>query len=1487
MPKRRALPSHASDQFLVVGIGASAGGLEACRKLFAAMPNKTGMAFIVIQHLDPNHPSMMVDLLAGHTRMAVRQAGDEMPIAPETIYVIPPGSYLSVKHGMLHLSQPTARHGSRLPFDYLLPTLAEAFGTRAVCIVLSGTGTDGSAGVLAVQERGGLIIAQAPEEASYDGMPRSAILTGAVDVVLPLADMPAALMVHARQPAALPQAPVAPRREATPEVLPEIIALLRAGTGNDFTQYKSGTVLRRVDRRMALAVPRPATIDDYIAQLRNSSAEQEQLARDLLIHVTSFFRDARVFDLLAKTVIPDLLRRQPTDEPLRVWVTGCSTGEEAYSLAILFREAIEADSRPVKLQIFASDIDPDTVATARDGFYAQAIEGDVAPARLARFFIKERDGYRVSPELRAAVVFTVQDVLTDPPFSRIDMVSCRNMLIYLLPEAQAKVFALFHFALRPGGILLLGNAETVNLEDGRFEQISKSERLYRHVGRARPGELGFVLAEVARVPARPGPSQPRSRQTVLADFCQRLVVQTYAPAAVLVNRRYECLYSVGPIDRYLRVAPGDPTSDLLAMARHHMQAKLRGALHQASLAGNRVIVPGGHMTTESGEVAFNIAVQPVQHEGEDLLLVSFIDEQKASKKVEHAAPLQDGARVSELEQELEATRTELQGAIRNLELSAEEQRAINEEALSVNEEFQSTNEELLTSKEELQSLNEELTALNTQLQETLERQRTTASDLQNVLYSTDVATIFLDTRLNIRLFTPATRALFNVIPNDVGRPLSDLNSLAFDATLLADAAAVLHLGELIEREIETHTGKWFIRRILPYRSADGGVGGVVITFVDQTERKQITDALMVAKRQAELANMAKSRFLAAASHDLRQPLQTLSLLQGFLAKTAESPRAATLIARLGDTLGAMSGMLNTLLDLNQIEAGTVRAEQAEFCIGDLLARLNDEFTYLAHAKGLELRVVPCSLMVRSDPRLLEQMIRNLLSNAVKYTKQGKILLGCRRHRDIVSIEVWDTGIGVPVNELDTIFEEYHQLDNTARERSRGLGLGLSIVRHLAGLLGHQIRVRSKLDRGSAFCIEVQLPPSAPPRALAPSGSATTVDNPRAQVGAVLVVEDDPELRELMEMLLTEEGHLTAVAADGLIAVDLVTSGKVHPDLVLADYNLPNGMNGLQVAARLRQVLGRQVPVIILTGDTATDTLRAIAAQQCVHMHKPVKMRDLVDAMNRLLPPAAPVAAAPAMPPAPPTPASPTPASPKPDSATPVTAEAAVPAHLTAVPGETVYVVDDDRMVREQIRALLELEGVAVQDFVSAEAFLAAYPRGAPGCLLLDVYLPGKSGLELVNQLRQSGHALPVVMVTGKGDVLMAVQSMKAGALDFIEKPVGAQQLLNAVERALAEGREADRLLAWREDAAHHVAGLTARQRQIMTMVLAGHPSKNIAADLGISQRTVENHRAAIMKRTATKSLPALARLALAANGNAGAAPTGTAAPPAKHHDEPD
>ncbi|MDO8287769.1 MAG: CheR family methyltransferase [Parvibaculum sp.] len=1440
-------PPTGAENFLVVGIGASAGGLDACRKLARSLPAESGMAFILIQHLDPTHESMMVDLLAGHTLIKVQQATDGMLIEPDNFYVIPPGHFLAIEDGRLKLSKPQARHGARMPFDFLLQSMAEDCGSRSVCVVLSGTGTDGSAGLKAVKEKCGFVIVQDPDDATYDGMPRNAIITGLVDLVLPVDEIADALVEHAQiKLTSLSENPgTAPDKVS--DCLPDIIDLLHKTTAHDFRLYKRGTLKRRIERRMGMRALKVSDMGTYLEMLRTDANETGLLAQDLLINVTNFFRDTHVFDYLADKVIPDLIRNQVSDQPIRVWIAGCSTGEEAYSIVMILREQITVADHNVKLQVFASDVDPDAIATAREGLYPESIESDVTPARLARFFSKDEHGYRVSAELRAAVVFTVHDVLVDPPFSRLDFISCRNLLIYLRPEAQAKAVSVFHFALRKSGVLLLGGSETINDIDGRFEIISKAERLYRHIGLSRLGDFGFTgLSEGLRVPARPGLGQVPSRQATLADLCRRVVMETYAPAALLINDKHEILHSIGPIDRYLQVAPGQPTHDLFAMTRQSITSKIRPAIQQAIREKSRVVVAGGRVDNKGDEVRFRIDIQPVVSDSEELLLICFVDEPKHTQMAVAATSPQDVTRVQELEKEVEAVNIELRSAIRDLELSSEDQKAINEEALSVNEEYQSTNEELLTSQEELQSLNEELTALNSQLQETLERQRTTSNDLQNVLYSTDVATLFLDDHLNIRFFTPATKLLFNVIPSDVGRPLADLNSLTVDRTILIDAREVLKHHLSVECEVQAAGDTWFIRRISPYRAHDGAVEGVVITFTDITDRKHISKALEDAKQQADLATIAKSRFLAAASHDLRQPLQTLALLQGLLAKSVVGEGPLKLVGRLNQTVSAMSSMLNTLLDLNQIEAGTVHPEMKMFPVNDLLNSLREEFAYFAQSQGLELRVVPCSVSICSDPHLLGQMVRNLLANALKYTKTGKVLLGCRRRKGAITIEVLDNGVGIPKNELEAIFEEYHQLDNVARERSRGLGLGLAIVRRLGIMLDHRVRVRSQPGRGSVFTIEVKHPTRQAIEKQNISNKDAdeyaAEDKPRG--GAILVVEDDPEVRELLELLLRSEGHEVMAAADGVKALDTVTRGSFRPDLLLADYNLPNGMNGLEVAAKLRVNLHREIPVIILTGDISTSTLRSIALHGCTQLNKPVKLDELTRTILRMLPevaPAAPAAVAPVR-----------------DTAS--DAPSGLP---------IVFVVDDDANLRSVIRRVLEEEGHVVKDFASSEAFLDSYRPGGEGCLLIDAYLPGMSGLELLQQLNELEQSLPSIMITGNSDVPMAVQAMKAGVSDFIEKPVSFDDLIVSIKHALELSRDSSKRYTWQKTAADHLAGLTARQREIMDMVLAGHPSKNIAVDLGISQRTVENHRAAIMKKTESKSLPALARLVLAAGAHKG------------------
>ena len=961
--------------------------------------------------------------------------------------------------------------------------------------------------------------------------------------------------------------------------------------------------------------------------------------------------------------------------------------------------------------------------------------------------------------------------------------------------------------------------------DGQFETVAKGERAYRRVGQDAPDRTGQAVLHQGSALVRPG-EERRVRSTTLqgaigrpvalAELGRRLVMEAYAPASVIIDTANTVLFSLGPTDRYLRLPPGHFTHDLLAMARPGLRGKLRTTI-QAAWDGGARVLDSGLMVGEGGSRPFRLTVHPVVEAGEPMLLVCFLDADRPERSEGVPLPPGQASRIAELERELDAIRAELQGTVRDLELSVEEQRAINEEALSVNEEYQSTKEEMLASKAELQSLNEELTAVNSQLQETLARQRTTSDDLQNVLYSTNVATLILDLDGRIRFFTPAVNALFAIIPSDVGRRLADLVALAPDGALAGDIRAMQDRLEPLEREIEAANGTWFRRRILPYRASGAWVEGVVITFTDITVRKVSDRALEAAKLDAEAANAAKSRFLAAASHDLRQPLQTLGLLQALLDDAIKGQKAKGLVARQKTTLGTVTGILDTLLDIDEIEPGAVQPVVSVFAINGLLERLREEFSFHAEAKALQLRVVPCGQQVRSDPKLLEQMIRNLLFNAIRYTSEGRILLGCRRQGGTLTIEVWDTGIGIQPVDLRATFEEYYQAGDAARQRSRGVGLGLSIVKRLGDLLGHPIKVLSRVGPGSGFSIE--LPRLASVKAASSSTTHSGVFGKHAGL-SILVVEDDPDLGEMLARLLRSQGYRVATAVDSRQAMGCVA--RSMPDLVLADYNLPNGPSGLELAAEIRAVAGRTLPVIILTGDVSSATLRAVKLEGCAVLRKPASLPGLHEAIARVL---------------------------------------TIP--MDAQP--EIIVVDDDDRVRSVIMEVLESDGWAVAGFQSGEAFLAAFRPDTIACLLIDVVLPGMSGIDLLEQLRAAGHAIPVIVITGQSDVPMALRAMKAGASDFIEKPVDRPGLLASVARALDRSGNVAKLAAWQKEAATLLAGLTRRQREIMSLVLAGQPSKNIAADLGISQRTVESHRASIMHRTGMRSLPALARLGLAAS----------------------
>lgn len=1423
-------------EFTIVGIGASSGGLNAVRALLKALPAKTGCAFLLVQHLDPVHESMLVELLSGDTRLTVVQAVDGARIQPEHMYVIPPGYFMSVETGEIRLTHLRERHGARLPFDFLLNSLAQEYGRLVISVVLSGSGADGSGAIGRIRDAGGLVLIQDPNEAEFDGMPRSAIAQAAGADILPVASIADAIL-NAQNRCSRP--PSRPRPAVTMAHLPEIIELLRSSTPNDFSSYKYGTLQRRIEKRLAMLDIREGEIEQYMAVLRCSEEERQSLAQDLLINVTGFFRDSKVFDFLREKIVPEILLNKAQDDSVRVWVAGCSTGEEAYSLAVVFLDCINAMELGVKLQIFASDADVDAIAIAREGHYSLASVEAIPSYLLDTYFTQDETGYSVTPQLRGSVIFAVQNVLNDPPFSRIDLVSCRNLLIYLETEAQARVLDLFSFALRDDGILLIGRSETVGRMDDLFKLISKSERVYRRVGHRTSAEFRFNPAsgDIARLPNAAIKTGAASRQNILAELVSQAVLGRYVPAALLVNRRYEYLYSIGPTEKFLQIAPGPASLDLFAITPKSLHNKIRSAIFRASQDRKTFVVNGVKADIDGAERQFSIHVELLSSQGEELFLICFVEDAAVGRKAARPRGSQpEIPRVLELEHELEETRAELQGAIRNLEIASEEQKIITAEALSLNEEYQSANEELVTSKEELQSLNEELTALNNQLHETLERQRSISNDLENVLYSTDVPTLFLDQALNIRFFTPATRLLFNVIPSDVGRPFSDLSMLMDDPDLQADAIAALRMGDLIDKEVAARDGRWYIRRIKPFRTEQGNTEGVVLTFTDMSAQKQIAEDRETAKKSAEHATEAKSHFLAAASHDLRQPLQTLKLLQGLLEKSVEDDQSRIFVMRMEETLASMSGILNTVLDINQIEAGMVRIKPESFSIDTILMRLLEEFTYQASARGLDLRVVRSGLAVNTDPRLLEQIVRNLLSNALKYTLTGKILVGCRRRGGKLRIEIWDTGIGIPENQIAEVFKEYYRLDAPPGSGGQGLGLGLSIVKQLGDLLDLNVSVCSQLGKGSVFSIDIERAVAGEALVTVPAPIRHIDTRKIMSAASVLVIEDEDGMRDLLGIGLEQMGHTVAKTVSAAEAIEIVRETKFTPDVILADYNLSHGLNGLEAIEEIRRMVGQQIPALILTGDISSNALRKYAQKKIPHLNKPAKLREVIAAIYDLL------AHSQGM------------ESPKLDPAVNTDVE----------PGCWIEVIDDDRGVRDSVQNLFNDTGWSVASYTSAEDYLSRYSSERRSCLLIDAYLPGMSGLELLRMLKERDHAYPVIVITGHSEVAMAVEAMKLGAVDFIEKPFSAEEIYRSVKKAFELSRNHNEHSERREEARAKLAQLTLRQSQILERIVAGEPNKIIAAEMKLSQRTVENHRASIMRRTGSSSLSRLLRLVAAA-----------------------
>ncbi len=836
--------------FPVVGIGASAGGIAAFEAFFAAMPeDSVGMAFVLVQHLARDHKSVLADLVRRCTRLQVDEIVDGMAVQPDHVYIIPPNHDLTLEAGTLRLAQHGAQRVPHPTIDHFFESLAQSQRERAICIVMSGTGSDGTQGLRAVKGEGGLTIAQAPETAEYDGMPRSAVDTGMVDHVLAPADMPARLIAYARHAFDPALKPPAPQRGS---LLKKLCMLLRAQTGHDFSQYKETTLLRRMERRMALC--QIADAQAYLRYARQNVQEVETLFHDLLIGVTCFFRDPDAFKVLDEKVIPRLLAHKAAHETLRVWVSACSTGEEAYSIAILLFEQMTKLKRPVKVQIFATDIDARAIEQARAGVYPASIAAQVSEERLNRFFSydAQRGTYRIQKQIRDLLVFSEQDIIKDPPFSRLDLVSCRNLLIYLNAELQRKLIALFHYALLPGGALFLGTSETVGDSASLFHAVDRKWKLYdrraSERGDARPALPAFVppLSDPrgARGPARAG--DPPADGHNLRQLAERGLIEHSGQVGVLIDSRGQILHIVGRTGRFLEPADGDAAMNVFAMAREGLRRELTVAVHKAVSHKQPVSYPGLSVRSNGDTVRADLAVRPLEVDGGATLYLVILGEQPAHPS-DAGQPLVDAdqtGRIAELERELRAKDEYLQTTLEEMETTNEELKSTNEEMQSINEELQSTNEELETSKEELQSVNEELSTVNAELQDKVADLSRANNDMNNLLAGTGVGTVFVDHRLCISRFTPAATQVINLIASDVGRPLEHVasNIVGYDR-MVDDIAAVLEHLTPREAEVQVKSGAWYLMRIRPYRTMDNLIEGAVVTFVDISERKKAEESL--------------------------------------------------------------------------------------------------------------------------------------------------------------------------------------------------------------------------------------------------------------------------------------------------------------------------------------------------------------------------------------------------------------------------------------------------------------------------------------------------------------------------------------------------------------------------------------------------------------------------------------------------------------------
>jgi signal transduction histidine kinase/chemotaxis methyl-accepting protein methylase/chemotaxis response regulator CheB len=1247
----------------IVGIGASAGGLNALEQFFDNMPPDSGMAFVVIQHLSPDFKSQMESLLAHDTRMPIHTVADDTTLAPDNIYLLPPMSQLTVNNWKLHRTGVANGRHVELPIDMFFSSLAEEAGPRAVGIILSGTGKDGSHGIQAIHDQGGLVIVQSPTSAEFDGMPRSAIDTDKVDFILPPEQIPTLLMEYIINPTE-----VHTRSRHVLESLEdeaefrEIFALLRQGYNLDFSNYKRATVGRRIRRRMDfLKIVKAA---DYVSILSADRNELDALYRDLLIGVTDFFRDPPAFQYLESNIVPQLFSSLTPGEDLRVWSAGCATGEEAYSLGILLRDKAAELNFTGGITVFATDMHKHSLDVAAQGLYCRERLTNVSADRLQRHFHEEGpDVFRVNAELRKMLVFAPHNLITDPPFSKIGLICCRNLLIYLRPETQKRVISLFNFALNGNGFLFLGSSEGLGDLAGEFEMVSNQHKLFRKI---RDQKLFLELHSSPTGEGLNAPTphikrvQPRlvslDRQ-VLHDY--DTLLGKHIPPGILIDEKHKIIHYFGNVAQYLKTPEGRAESDALLMTDDNLHVALSTSLQRVEKTGLSVVTRNIRIKCGGEEYLVDLTVDPIPDE--KTLTVHYHVCFERVRPVEHTPPpdMLDHAdsssfeaatfyrlHVADLETELQTARENLTITQENLRASIEELQVTVEEYQVTNEELQATNEELRTSNEELHSTNEELHSVNSELGRTNIELKKLTIEHANLLNSIDSGMIFLDRQICIRNFNPAIASFFKLLPQDIGRPIDHIAyQLPHQEQMLADLRQVLEGGLPIEKEVVAHDGRWLLKRIVPFRNETGELEGGIITFTDLSRIKaaeqkvnRLHEVLKLkinelhreveerrrAEEEADRASRAKSEFLAAMSHEIRTPMHGIAGMAELLKETPLNDQQQECVRVINSSSALLLSIINDILDISRIEAGRMKIEASPFNLREVVGRAIDMLAVQARNKGLRFEQdyaggLPCRFL--GDSARIEQVLVNLVGNAVKFTEEGlvRVTVSCVEANSSpfeVKVSVEDSGPGIPDDKLQLLFQKFSPLSLESSKMAGGTGLGLAISKELVEMMGGRIGVETEEGKGSTFWFSLPLPTYDEPdntsesRLTARMVIAAIEPLAKAGLNRCLLVDDNTMNNQLLAMMLEKYGLKTETVSNGLEAVEMLEASPF--DLVFMDCRMPV-MDGFEATRLIREREGdaNHTPIIAITADASSeDCSGCLEAGMDYYLSKPFDLQRL-------------------------------------------------------------------------------------------------------------------------------------------------------------------------------------------------------------------------------------------------------------------------------------